>query len=270
MKKILTILTSFSLIVTSSFLVVACKTNESEKKIEIPKGISEASFKKEDKRQKNLGSKAKMSHSDNPNNAIEKKQVQNKNSNFNTFEKGDKHNILSKIEDGRDFLTKNYKWVKMNKTGNVDHIINPHNPNEILFLGYERDTNLKDGYKLKKIPNNVNKAPTYLPKFITSLEKSFQFNSNEKIRGIEKWNTKNVKNMFQMFFGAKNFNYDISDWDTSNVENMSYMFSGAESFKQNLSKWKVEKSPFPFNFAQNSGFENNKSLWPEFKNKYNK
>ncbi|WP_243728725.1 lipoprotein [Mycoplasma capricolum] len=52
MKKILTILTSFSLIVTSSFLVVACKTNESEKKIEIPKGISEASFKKEDKRQK--------------------------------------------------------------------------------------------------------------------------------------------------------------------------------------------------------------------------
>ncbi|WP_434329163.1 lipoprotein [Mycoplasma capricolum] len=52
MKKILTILTSFSLIATSSFLVVACKPNQPEKKLEELKNKSDNSSKKDEKKRK--------------------------------------------------------------------------------------------------------------------------------------------------------------------------------------------------------------------------
>ena len=34
---------------------------------------------------------------------------------------------------------------------------------------------------------------------------------------IGNWDTSNVNNMCNMFFGSNNFNQDISRWDTSNV-----------------------------------------------------
>ena len=44
-----------------------------------------------------------------------------------------------------------------------------------------------------------------------------------------------------MFFGAKNFNQDISKWDVSNVLSMESMFRGALFFDQDLSGWNVVK-----------------------------
>ncbi len=37
-------------------------------------------------------------------------------------------------------------------------------------------------------------------------------------------------NMYKMFFGAKNFDQDISNWNVSGVKNMSGLFQGAEAY----------------------------------------
>ena len=47
--------------------------------------------------------------------------------------------------------------------------------------------------------------------------------------------------MQRMFFGAKEFNQDISNWDVSNVTNMSFMFADAISFNQDIGNWDVSK-----------------------------
>ena len=45
--------------------------------------------------------------------------------------------------------------------------------------------------------------------------------------------------MYRMFYGATNFNSDISNWDVSNVTNMNYMFSYATNFNSDISNWDV-------------------------------
>ena len=46
---------------------------------------------------------------------------------------------------------------------------------------------------------------------------------------ISGWNTGNVTDMHNMFYGASSFNGDISRWNTSNVTDMHNMFHGAAS-----------------------------------------
>ncbi|WP_434324458.1 BspA family leucine-rich repeat surface protein [Mycoplasma capricolum] len=264
MKKILTILTSFSLIATSSFLVVACKPYKAEKKIEIPKVISDSNREKEENnKDKKPESKIDQSQNDQLRNS-EKKDTEKPN--FNSLNTT-KENILSSIEDERSYINNYYNWWIKNKYGNVNHFINPKNPNEILFLGYEKSKDPKDGYKLKEIPTNINKVPSKLPKLITSLESAFKNNKNERIEGIETWDTSNIKNMYQTFFGAENFNGNITQWKTDKVENMGYMFAYTKSFNKDLSSWNVTKTPFQTNFAYSSSFEGKKQLWPPFRNR---
>jgi surface protein len=75
---------------------------------------------------------------------------------------------------------------------------------------------------------------------VTSFEKLFygakDFNSD-----LSKWDTSNCTNMNSMFHGASSFNSDLSKWDTSNCTNMFQMFSGASSFNSDLSKWDTSK-----------------------------
>lgn len=58
---------------------------------------------------------------------------------------------------------------------------------------------------------------------------------------ISNWNTGNVTNMSNMFYGATNFNQDIGDWNVENVTEMISMFSFATSFDQNLGNWDVSE-----------------------------
>jgi surface protein len=58
---------------------------------------------------------------------------------------------------------------------------------------------------------------------------------------IADWDTSQVTDMSQLFFGLKSFNDDISTWDTSNVITMKQMFESAEKFNQSLEEWNVEK-----------------------------
>ncbi|ADK69830.1 hypothetical protein V2P57_01250 [Mycoplasma mycoides subsp. mycoides] len=57
-------------------------------------------------------------------------------------------------------------------------------------------TNPKYGLKLKQIPKNVKKVPSFLLKEIISLESAFKDNGNAKIDGIEYWDTSHIKNMY--------------------------------------------------------------------------
>ncbi|WFQ93722.1 BspA family leucine-rich repeat surface protein [Mycoplasma feriruminatoris] len=264
MKKILTMLTSFSLIAISSVLVVSCKIDQLKDGIEKLKEIPNNVHKENEDKNNHKNSKHidTMQQGDQP-------SSEGKNKSNSTLSYSNKDNIFSRIEDERDFIKNYYNWWKSNKHGNVNHYINPENPNEILILGYEKTNNPKDGYKLKEIPSHINKVPKELPSIVTSLESAFKNNQNEKIDGIEYWDTSRVKNMYQTFFGASKFNTDISKWKTSSVIDMSYMFAYTNSFNRDLSEWNVDKTFPPVGFAKGSSFENNIGLWPHFK-KYTK
>ena len=73
---------------------------------------------------------------------------------------------------------------------------------------------------------------------------SYIFCGYEKVKyiiGLEDWDVSNVKDMFCMFWGCKQFNSDLSKWDVSNVENMRYMFKECKNFNSDLSNWDVSK-----------------------------
>ena len=56
---------------------------------------------------------------------------------------------------------------------------------------------------------------------------------------ISGWETSNVTNMAELFFGKSTFNDDISAWNVSNVTDMSSMFRNAHAFTGDLSAWVV-------------------------------
>ncbi|WP_434335945.1 BspA family leucine-rich repeat surface protein [Mycoplasma capricolum subsp. capricolum] len=266
MKKILTILTSFSLIATSSFLVVACKPAGIKNKAGKLKEESEINFKKENKEKNISESKEEMLQSD------QSKSKRKTELDITKFDGGSKsnigNNILAEIEDEEPIIKESFKWWKDAKKDKRPHFFNPKDSSEILILGYKKEKkNKKEYYRLEEIPKHVKKVPKILPPVVTSLEGAFKNNENQIIDGIETWDTSRVKNMYQTFFKASKFNGDISKWNTSGVTDFGYMFYGASAFKRNLKDWNVSNDPFPVAFARDSGFENDKNLWPPFKNK---
>ena len=67
------------------------------------------------------------------------------------------------------------------------------------------------------------------------------------------WDTSNVTNMNQMFWGATLFNQNVGYWDVSNVLDFGDMFSGATSFNQDIGSWDVssaENMSYMFRNAQ--------------------
>jgi surface protein len=70
---------------------------------------------------------------------------------------------------------------------------------------------------------------------------STMFQGSEFNHAIGNWDVSNVKNMSQMFSGARNFNQPIEKWNVCNVTNMIGMFSGARSFNQSIGSWDVGK-----------------------------
>ena len=56
---------------------------------------------------------------------------------------------------------------------------------------------------------------------------------------ISSWNVSAVTDMNRMFSGASDFNGDISNWNVSAVTGMNRMFSGASDFNGDISNWNV-------------------------------
>lgn len=82
-----------------------------------------------------------------------------------------------------------------------------------------------------------------LEKWNTSNVKSIQsfaeYFKGVEIPGIEKWNVSGVENMSHAFMNATMFNMDLSKWNVSSVENMGNMFRNCKKFNSDLSKWDV-------------------------------
>lgn len=72
-----------------------------------------------------------------------------------------------------------------------------------------------------------------------SIDRHLQDDDTREYRNREGLNLflSNGITMGSCFYGASNFNEDISGWDVSKVYNFQQMFSGASSFNQDLSDW---------------------------------
>ncbi|MDQ0567970.1 BspA family leucine-rich repeat surface protein [Mycoplasma yeatsii] len=129
------------------------------------------------------------------------------------------------------FNTK-FKDDKKEELVELGYIVSPLDG---LFTAFVGNFLGKDEINIKKVQNKLS------PK-IESLFCLFANNPNEKIDGIEDWDTSNVTNMLGTFSHTKDFNQDISRWNTSNVTNIHGMFGSAKSFNQDISTKNVTKS----------------------------
>ena len=75
--------------------------------------------------------------------------------------------------------------------------------------------------------------------WLSSMRSLFLHNNVITFNAPDVPNLTKITDMSQMFFGAYNFNADLSSWDVSNVRNMSGMFLGAEKFSSNIGSWNV-------------------------------
>ncbi len=66
---------------------------------------------------------------------------------------------------------------------------------------------------------------------------TYSFNQN-----ISSWDTSNVTNMQDMFWGVSDFNQDIGSWNVSKVTNMMRMFDRAHVFNQDIGSWDVSSA----------------------------
>lgn len=87
---------------------------------------------------------------------------------------------------------------------------------------------------------NLVVAPKYLPRNIVDLTYFF-YGAKEFNGDISKWDVSQVTNMNGLFTNASKFNGDISGWDVSNVTVMSNMFADAWLFNQNIGMWNVSR-----------------------------
>ncbi|AJM71640.1 BspA family leucine-rich repeat surface protein [Mycoplasma yeatsii] len=116
-------------------------------------------------------------------------------------------------------------------------------------------------FHIARFKHSVQEVPDQLPSFIKDLSKAFQGSSNQTIKGIEKWDTKNVKRMSYTFYDATKFNQNISGWDTSNVTDMSGMFRSS-GFNQNIGNWNTSKVvKMNCMFTNNKVFNKDISSW---------
>ncbi len=154
-------------------------------------------------------------------------------------------NVLKDRVATKYYIEDNEKDIFTNKDGKFPNLKDNNQNVVITQIGYS----LKEKYsgksekviKIDEMPKNTVEVPKHLPLKIKSLENAFLYLNSDKVLNLDNWNVFNVINMSSMFFGAKNFNQDISKWNTENVTNMLALFSGAEKFNKPLNSWNVSK-----------------------------
>ncbi|CBH40257.1 BspA family leucine-rich repeat surface protein [Mycoplasmopsis agalactiae] len=87
------------------------------------------------------------------------------------------------------------------------------------------------------VPENTVEVPEHLPLKIDSLTETFAGLKKKEVKNLDKWDTKNIKNLLSTFSKASNFDQLLDKWDTSNVKSMASTFFEATSFNQPLSSW---------------------------------
>ncbi|MBT1323719.1 BspA family leucine-rich repeat surface protein [Mycoplasma bovis] len=174
----------------------------------------------------------------------------------------EKQNILDELNYKTVKFDNEWELIREKLTSYWGYAVEPkynENKTELKVIGWF--VNKDFDIQIEQISQNVNKVPT-LPAYINSLKNAFKDSLSDNIIGIENWDTKNVTDMSGVFWGAKNFNSNISKWDTSNVETMSSMFNDASKFDRDLSDWKTSNvTNMQSMFTDAKAFNNaNKSL----------
>ena len=76
------------------------------------------------------------------------------------------------------------------------------------------------------------------------------------------WDTRKVTDMGSMFKNAGDFNGDIGNWDTGQVENMAGMFQNASKFNGAIGSWNTSNvKAADLMFCQASAFNQDLSAW---------
>ena len=94
---------------------------------------------------------------------------------------------------------------------------------------------------------------------ITDMSCLFFKSERTDFRGIETWDTSNVKNMEAMFCQSS-FDGDISKWDVSGVKNMGWMFANS-TFNSDISRWDVSHVETMGHMFSDSKFNRDISQW---------
>ncbi|QVJ95635.1 BspA family leucine-rich repeat surface protein [Mycoplasma mycoides] len=269
MKKLLTFLSSFGLITTSSLLVISCKNNISASKKEDHKyNENMPSDQPQEDKTKKEKPKPKRPATEEEKKKLEAifKEQENAFGTFHTYKDVVDQLLVYANEKGLkditlvDGLNPN-EHLKEDKDGKAQNVVKlklygsdvTFKPKKVLKdevetiysedkkilkqIGYKKISSTE--VKINKISENIQEVPLHLPLKITSLREAFSESKVSKVKNLDKWNTKNIKSMYSVFENAMKFNQDISGWDTSNVTDMSGMFKDAAQFNQSLNEWKV-------------------------------
>ena len=95
-----------------------------------------------------------------------------------------------------------------------------------------------------------------------SMESAFEGASNMIYNATDAPDLSGVTDMSEMFWGAYDFNGNLSSWDVSGVADMSYVFAFTEKFNGDISSWDVSKATnMTRMFASTSAFDGNLSSW---------
>ena len=139
--------------------------------------------------------------------------------------------IISLEDDDDGIETKVTDGLRFNGINSTDYVIHqfgkvPLHRSGRQFVGFKGAIEAQD-------------TPTIL--YGTSMENIFLSASIAEVSGIHLWDTSEVIDMRYAFFGAKNFNANISTWQTDLCLSFDRTFFNAESFNQNVSTKEVIK-----------------------------
>ncbi|MFA5485244.1 MAG: BspA family leucine-rich repeat surface protein [Candidatus Pacearchaeota archaeon] len=75
---------------------------------------------------------------------------------------------------------------------------------------------------------------------IHSFDFLFVDSKNFRGKGLNTWDTSNIKNMHMAFYSTDNFSSDLSNWNVKEVNNIDRLFFMSKDFSGNLSGWKFD------------------------------
>jgi surface protein len=97
-------------------------------------------------------------------------------------------------------------------------------------------TNMREMFSHAAFVSGIDYILDFDTKNVVDMYRMF-YNSTNFVANINKWNTENVTNMSDMFYNCIEFNQPLNSWNVSNVNNMSDMFYNCQKFNQQLNSW---------------------------------
>lgn len=102
-------------------------------------------------------------------------------------------------------------------------------------------------------------SATDVPDLSNATDMSYMFHNCKSMQGgsssgsFGSWDVSTITNMRGVFFGAENFDRQITTWDVTNVTDMTSMFENAKSYNRSMKWWvttSLEKMSFMFAGAE--------------------